>query len=37
MFAHALARRLTRAGAHRGWAVVAIGFLLAPTAAEARA
>src|SRR6516165_250955 len=32
MFARALARRLSRAGVHYGWAIVAIVFLLALTA-----
>src|SRR5215813_2393241 len=31
MFARALARRLSRAGVHYGWAIVAIVFLLALT------
>jgi hypothetical protein len=33
MFAQALARRLSRAGVHYGWAIVAIVFLLALTTA----
>ena len=33
MFAQALARRLSRAGVHYGWAIVAIIFFLALTTA----
>jgi hypothetical protein len=34
MFAQALAHRLSRVGAHCGWAVVAIVFLMAPIGRE---